>query len=134
MIQAFQVGQHLGGDARRRNIGDAAEQHGRQRRPSEQPSGDQTGREVQHQINGARRYGLLQAVPQFLTRVLQPQQKEQEQHAHLRAHLNEAAANVQGNQAAVAECQPGEQVERDGREAHPDRQARKEGEAHRDGP
>ena len=72
MLQAMQICQHFGGDSGRGNVRNPTQQHGSERRPAKQPSGEQARREVQREIGGARGKALLEAFAEFLARVFEP--------------------------------------------------------------
>ena len=67
----------------------------------------------------AGRCGRAQVADQLAGRVLQAEHDQQQDDADLGADLDELLARRERDQAAVPEGQPGEQVERDGREADP---------------
>ena len=50
----------------------------------------------------------------LLDRVLQPQHEQKQKNADFCPKLNEAFAEVQRRQSAIAKCEAGQQVERDG--------------------
>jgi len=124
----LQLPEDLGDDARGGDVGHPAQHHRGQRRPAEQQPGGQPGGEVQAQVDQAGRGAGAQAGGELARRVLQAQQEQQQDHPDVGADLDELVGGDQRQQAALAEGEPGEQVQGDGGQAEPTGQATEDAE------
>ena len=117
VCEAVKVVEQARDDARRRDVGDAREQQ----RRGDGPAQDQPHREarpgVRDRVEDA---GLPRGAKTHLEvvwRVLESQQQQQQDHADLRAYLEEFLARVDRDESALAHEQASEQVQRNGGDA-----------------
>ncbi len=117
-----EVGQHLGGDAGGGRVGDSGHGHGRDRAPAEHQGGDRPGGGVEHQVHQAAAGVAAQAGDQFVGVVLKAEGQQQQYDPEFGADRDEVLAGRQGQDAALAEREPGQQVQRDGGDSGTQRQ------------
>ncbi len=113
---ATELLEQAGDDARRRHVRDPAEEDGGERAPAEQQPGDEPRHHVGDEVDDAGQAVGPQPAEELGGRVLQPEHDEQEHHTDVRADSDEVLRRLH---AALADGQPGEQVQRDGRDADP---------------
>ncbi len=96
-----------------------------------QPSRSATaapGRALRSASSEARDARLPQALHELVGGVLEPEHGQQEDDPDLRADLEEPGARIERQQTALADGEPGEQVEGDRRDAEPRRDATQDAE------
>ena len=123
VAEPVEVGEHLGHDARRADPTHAAEEHGRGRLPAEDEADDEARREVGDRVDDAGNRAGAKSVAQLVGAVLEAEREQQEEHADLAGEMDEVGADVERRDAALADGESGEQVERDGGDAEPRRRA-----------
>ena len=132
VVQTPRIRQDFRDHAGRRNISDAAQQHGGERTPAEQKTGDHARREVQRQIHQPGGQSGLQLLFQLVAGVFQTQHEEQQQHSDFGADVNEVLAERKRREPAFSERQAGQQVQRNGGETQTAGEARRHGQSHND--
>src|SRR5690606_2266986 len=106
---------------------------GGHRTPAEQQRCDGAGGRVEDEVDRARGVLRLEGGDEFGGAVLQAEQEQQEDDADLGAGGGELLTGVEGEDAAMAEGESGEQVERDGGEAHSSGEASQQSQSEDDG-
>ena len=133
VAEAAEVGEDLGDDPGRRDVGDARHHERADRPPAEDQRDGGAGRRVEHDVEHARDPGAPQAGEQLVRRVLQAQQEQQEDHADLGGEAGEVADVAQRDEPTGTEGEPAEQVQRDRRHPDPLRQPPQQAEPEEDG-
>src|SRR5690606_31534752 len=127
-----EIAEHLGDDARGRDPRHAGQGNGTHRAPAEQQGGDGAGRGVQDEVDRAGGVLRLEGGDEVGGAVLQAQHEQQQDDADLRTGGDELLTGLQGQDAAVAEGQSGEQVQGYGRETDPSGEAAQQAEGEDD--
>ena len=132
IADSVQVGDQLRHDARRGDVGHPAEQDRDNWIEVKNQPGDESGREVQDEIDDSRQRRPAHIDDEFAHRKLQPQHQQHEDEADLGSGFDELRRRRQLDEAALAESQPREQVQRKRRYADPPGQASNDGQAQDD--
>ena len=133
VAEPVEIGEHLGHDAGRADPAHAAEERGRGGLPPEDEADDEARREVRDRVDHAGNRARAQPVTQLVGAVLEAEREQEEQHADLAGEMDEVGADVERCDPALADGEPGEQVEGDGGDAEPTGQPREHREHERDG-
>src|SRR6185437_449179 len=92
--QPPQLGEHFGDYAGRRYIRHAAEQYGRQRLPAEQESSDDARREIEDEIEDARRKSSAKIPLQLFAGIFETKHEQKEKHANLGSNVDEVLGQI----------------------------------------
>ena len=98
---AAEVADGLGDDAGRGDPGDAGQGDGRDRAPAEEQGEGRAGEGVEERVDDAGGLGLLEVGEQLARRVLEAEQREQQDDADLAADREEVAAGVERDEPAL---------------------------------
>src|SRR5581483_1947672 len=131
VAEAVEVGEDLGDDPRRGRPRHTAEEHRCGTSPAERDARREAGREVGDGIHDSRRRAGAQTVSKLVSRVLESQRQEKQEHADLGDLGNEVVTDFQREHPAFTNRETGDQVQRDGREAEPSCDPRQDGERER---
>ena len=109
---AVEVVEQARDDSRRRDVGDAAEEHRGGGRPTQDEAHGDAWHGIREDVEQARLPRHAHAVLQVDRRVLEPQQQQQQDHADLRAHREKLFACVDLEEATLAYDEAREKVQR----------------------
>ncbi len=121
--EAAEVPEQLRDDPRRGDPGDPGEGDGGDRTPPQQQRERRTGQGVEEAVDDARHSRRPEAADEFRRRVLEAEQREEQDDADLGAGLEELGTGIEWDEPTLTEGEPEQEVERDRRDPDTEREA-----------